>query len=212
MRRALPGSRWLVLPLLAAAAACEVSSEGPRDREAAGTSAMMASGAVDSIARTVRTDFTEWFERGGAASTMIPAKYAPDAIFSDEMGRTHSGRAALEASFEQMAPGSQIEIRSFGAVGSGDLLVDIGSYEVRSTLPNGQRGTSHGRYMIAYQRMDDGSWKVVRQLTTSDAPPPGGVAADDSTANRAFTTADSARSSIDDRRAPTDTFMRAPRR
>ena len=217
MRPVPTGSRWMILSLLAATAACEVSADGPRDREAAGTRAMMPASEVDSIARTLRTGFTEWFERGGEPSAMIPAMYATDAILSDEYGRTHSGRAAIEASFQPMAPGTQIDFRSFGAVGSGDLIVDIGSYELRYTMPDGQRGTATGRYMTAHQRMEDGSWKLVRQLTTSGEPaansraPGANVgAAGDSSANRAVRSADSA--SVERARPPADTFTRAPRR
>lgn len=214
MRPARSRSRWLVLTIFAAAAAvgCEVSSEGPRDREAAGTERMMAAAEVDSIARMTRAAFTEWFERGGEPSAMITAMYAPDAILSDEYGRTHSGRAAIEASFEPMAPGTQMEIRSFGAIGSGDLIVDIGSYELRYTMRDGRRGTATGRYMTTHQRMDDGSWKVVRQLTTSGSPAGGSGAADDTTANSAVTAADSTRAATDRTRAPADSFAPAPRR
>lgn len=195
MRPAFSPSRWLIVPLVIAIGGCEVSSEGPRDREPEGTTAMMPASEVDSIARRMRTEFADWFASGGDASTMVPQMYAPDAIFSDELGTTHSGRAALQRAFSQMAPGSSIEIRSFGAVGSGDLLVDLGAYEVSYPMPDGQRMNAMGRYMIAYQRMDDGSWKVVRQLTTSGAPPAagGGAAADSAAARPSAAPADSAR-------------------
>lgn len=184
MRPAFPRSRWPILLVLIAGAGCEVSSHGPRDREkVAGTRAMMPAAEVDSIARRMRIEFAEWFAAGGEASTMVRAMYAPDAIFSDELGTTHSGRAALEHAFSQMAPGSQIEIRSFGALGSGDLLVDLGTYEVSFPVPNGERASANGRYMIAYQRMEDGTWKVVRQLTTADAPADSTAAADSAAAS-----------------------------
>lgn len=169
MRPAVAVGRWPILTLLFAALGCEVSSEGPRDREAEGTKAMMPASEVDSIARRMRTEFAEWFATGGEPSTMVSSMYAPDAIFSDELGRTHAGRAALGRAFSRMAPGSSIETRSLGAVGSGDLLVDLGTYEVTFPLANGERATANGRYMLAFQRMDDGSWKVVRQLTTGGA-------------------------------------------
>ena len=167
MRRLPTRAAWLVLPLLVATASCEVSSHGPPDREKVeSTPEMMPANEVDSIAREVRATFIERFGRGGADTTLA-AMYAPDAIFSDETGTTHNG-AQIRNAFASMPPGTRLELTSFGPVGSGDLNVDIGTYVVSFTTPGGQQIRAPGRYMIALQRMNDDSWRVVRQISSAD--------------------------------------------
>ena len=173
--RGLPTrAAWLVLPLLVAVASCEVSSHGPRDdKKVVGTPEMMPAGQADSIARLVRDATTAAFASGAAAATAIPATYAQDAVLSDGMNQTHAGHAAIARVYAQgMPPGASIDIRSSGAIGSGDLVVDMGTYTVRIPNPTGGATEIPGRYLIAIQRMDDDSWKIVRQIENPIGPAP----------------------------------------
>ena len=166
MRRFPSGARWSLLALVVATG-CEISSHGPRDREkVAGTPEMMPAAQADSIARVMRDATTAAFTTGAAAATEIPALYAPDAVLSDGMNETHAGHAAIARAYAQgMPPGASIDIRSAGAIGSGDLIVDMGTYTFRMPNPAGGAAIEiPGRYLIAMQRMDDGSWKIVRQV------------------------------------------------
>ena len=156
----------LSLALVVAVTACEVSSEGPRDRPE-GTHAMMPASEVDSIARSVREAAAAALASGPQAATTMPELYTPDAVLSDESEVTHAGHAQIARAFAQgTPPGATIDIRSSGAIGSGDLVVDMGNY--RFSMPNPQGGaaiTMNGRYLVVLQRMNDDSWKIVRQLT-----------------------------------------------
>ena len=177
----------LSLCLLAASAACEVSSEGPRDRaQAAGD--MLPNEEIDSIARAMRDSVTTIIATGAQAATLMPALYTPDAVFSDESEQTHAGHDAIARAFAQgVPPGSSIDIRSQSVIGSGDLVVDMGSYTFRMPGAQGTPVEMRGRYLVALQRMDDGSWKIVRQLTDAVgmggaiAPTPPPAAADTAT-------------------------------
>lgn len=166
MRGSSMRSTLLWLATIGAVAACEVSSQGPRDRPE-GTTAMMANDEAESIARGVRQSVTLVLQSGERAATDMPGLYTPDAVLSDESEVTHAGNPQIARSFAQgMPPGATIDIRSTGAIGSGDLVVDMGNYTL--TMPNPQGGapmTMNGRYLVALQRMSDGSWKIVRQLT-----------------------------------------------
>ena len=72
-----------------------------------------------------------------------------------------------------MPPGTSIDIRSIGAIGSGDLVVDMGTYTFSmSDSAGGSAQQMHGRYLIVIQRMDDGSWKIVRQVENPIGTPP----------------------------------------
>ena len=175
MGRSFPGTRWIPVLLIVAVAGCEVSSEGPDDRaEPEGTRAMMPSAQADSIAREMRDATTAAFATGAGAATGIPALYAPDAVLSDGMNVMHAGHEAIARAYAQGMPaGASIDIRSMGAIGSGDLIVDMGTYTFRMPDPaGGPLLEMPGRYLIAMQRMDDGSWKIVRQVEnpTGTAP------------------------------------------
>ena len=180
MRGSATRGAVLFLAAILAAAGCEVSSDGPRDRPE-GTQTMMPSGEADSIARALREVVQAAFTRGAGAGPALAATYAPDARLSDVNEVTISGHEAIAQSFAQgMPPGASIDIRSSGAIGSGDLVVDMGTYTF--SMPNPEGGIPvkmRGRYMIALQRMSDGSWKVVRQIDdavgnsgAAGAPPP----------------------------------------
>ena len=162
---------------------CEVSSHGPRDRvKVEAGSDVMATAVADSIARTMASAVTAAIADGQQAASTLPALFAPDAVLSDETEQTYSGHAAIRRAFSQgMPPGASIDIRSQSVIGSGDLVVDMGTYTVRMPSPQGGTPTSmNGRYLVALQRMDDDSWKIVRQLT--DAVGTGGALPDGSAA------------------------------
>ena len=184
MRRFPSGARWSLLALVVATG-CEVSSHGPRDREKVrGTTEMMAAGEADSIAGMVREAVMATFGTGPQAASGMPALYTQDAVLSDVTEQTHSGNAAIARWFAQgMPPGASISIRSTGATGSGDLVVDMGTYTFSAPDPRGGPPMEmRGRYMIAIQQMSDGSWKIVRQIddamgiggAVSAGPPPSG--------------------------------------
>ena len=184
-----------------AVTACEVSSEGPRDREDAdtavateGTHAMMATDEAESIARGVRQRVTAILQSGAQAASDMPAVYTRDAVLSDESETTYAGNTQIARAFAQgMPPGATIDIRSTGALGSGDLVVDMGNYTVRMPNPQGGAPVSmNGRYLVVLQRMSDGSWKIVRQVTDVvgiGGAIPGGPPVDTSAAARPDTAA-----------------------
>ena len=164
---------WCLLILTVAVTGCEVSSHGPRDREKnESPGAMMPAARADSIARLIRDATTAAFATGPGAATGIPALYAPDAVLSDASNETHAGHAAITRAYtEGMPPGASIEIASAGAIGSGDLVVDMGTYTFRMPNPAGGPPIEvPGRYLGAIQRMDDGSWKVVRMVENPIGP------------------------------------------
>lgn len=168
MRRSRSRAGWSLLVLAAAGAGCEVSSHGPRDREKVeGARSMMVAAEADSVARDMASAVAAAIASGPQAATTMPELFAPDAVFSDVTERSYAGQAAIRAAYAQGLPaGASIDIRSQSVMGSGDLVVDMGRYTVNVPNPQGGAATSiNGRYLVVLQRMDDGSWKIARQLT-----------------------------------------------
>lgn len=165
-----PGFALLPLLLLLVIPACELSAGGDDD-VAEGTRQMMSAAEADAALNQVRPQYIQTFASGARAATGLPALYTPDAVYSDPDEVTHAGHAAIREAFEEGVPaGATLRVRSFGAVGSGDLVVDMGAYTVEIPQAGGAPTQENGRYMIAIQRTDDGSWKVVRHLSALSAP------------------------------------------
>lgn len=162
--------RYPVLPVLffAVVLACDVS---PRGDEVADTDGMMSAVEVEAAVNQVRPQYIQTFGSGARAATGLPAFYTPDAVYSDPDEETHAGLAAIREAFaEGLPPGATLRVSSFGSVGSGDLVVDMGAYTVELPQANAAPVQENGRYMIAIQRMDDGTWKIVRHLSALSAP------------------------------------------
>lgn len=170
MRRTARFTRLsLLFAPLVLLAACEISAGD--DEEAEGTRQMMSPADVDAAVAHVRPQYIQTFASGARAATGLPALYTADAVYSDPEGQTYSGQAAIRQAFAEGVPtGSTIRLESFGAVGSGDLVVDMGGYTVETPQADGAPLRQHGRYMVAIQRMDDGTWKIVRHLSSQQGP------------------------------------------
>ncbi|HUF12356.1 MAG TPA: nuclear transport factor 2 family protein [Longimicrobiales bacterium] len=168
----------------------------------------MSATEVDAAVNQVRPQYIQTFGSGARAATGLPALYTADAVYSDSDGETHAGLAAIREAFaDGVPPGASLRVSSFGSVGSGDLVVDMGAYTVDLPQANGAAVQENGRYMTAIQRMDDGTWKVVRHLAALSAP--GTPAVPDTAIVRADTvgTRDTARTR-DTTRTPDTTRIR----
>lgn len=57
-------------------------------------------------------------------------------------------------------------------IGSGDLRVEIGTFEMTVTPPNSTTAmVDHGKYMNVWQKQSDGTWKLKADTWNSDSNP-----------------------------------------
>jgi ketosteroid isomerase-like protein len=54
---------------------------------------------------------------------------------------------------------------------SGELAYSTGTYELSWNDPSGNRVTERGKYLEVWRRQADGSWKMIVESFSSDAPP-----------------------------------------
>ena len=54
---------------------------------------------------------------------------------------------------------------------SGDLAYSVGTWRLEGKNPAGEEVVQTGKYMTAWRKQKDGSWKVVADTGTSDGPP-----------------------------------------
>ncbi|MDR3668513.1 MAG: nuclear transport factor 2 family protein [Ignavibacteriaceae bacterium] len=106
----------------------------------------------------------------------IAGFFADDAIYLPAYNPTLHGKdAILESNKKDVESGmkySTFKINSTDAFGSGDLVYEIGTFEVNFTVPNNTTAMNdHGKYLNIWQRQGNGSWKLKVETWNSDVNP-----------------------------------------
>jgi uncharacterized protein (TIGR02246 family) len=107
----------------------------------------------------------------------LMAHYADDAVLIVPGTPALSGKPAIASVIKPMLSdpllslhfkSSKVEVSK-----SRDLAYTQGSYTLLTTDPQTKRAVNdHGSYVTTYRKQDDGSWKAVVDIITSDVPPP----------------------------------------
>jgi uncharacterized protein (TIGR02246 family) len=123
-------------------------------------------GAIESGARKeIDAGNQAWvtgMKEGRAAS--IAATYTEDAIDCGPIGDCTQGRAAIEQHmkerFEKLGNARSAYVTSVGSVQQGNFVYEWG--HAGATFANGKKVVD--RYLTAWQKQRDGSWKIFRNL------------------------------------------------
>ncbi|CAN5219741.1 hypothetical protein BH23GEM2_BH23GEM2_11330 [soil metagenome] len=167
--------RLLVLPLVFAAFACTPAEDTavtadtavPGDTAAARPDPAAARAGIERI----RDNWRSAAERDDAGA--VAALYADDAIFVGTETAEVRGRAAIQEMFGQQFPMSTVSrIESRDLTVSGDMAYDYGEFTQQITPPNAPGQTINGHYLVVLRRQNDGSWKIVRHVSTTPAATP----------------------------------------
>lgn len=101
--------------------------------------------------------------------------YADNAVISMAGIPTMNGRAAIEEGWKDMFATTTVTDVSFNTddlVLSGDVAIKNGSYRMTTTTNNAKPMTESGRYLTVWRHQPDGSWRIIRDMST-----PGSTAA-----------------------------------
>ena len=158
-------SSLFVLASLLWAVAC---SEGPAP--AASASASDAASVRTSI-EAANARFLDAFKRGDKAGMV--ASYADDAVLMMPNEPAWRGRAAIDRGLDGFL--AQMSLKDGGTattdvIVSGDLAVETGTFAWTLQPKSGTEIKDRGKYLTAWKRQADGSWKVVRDINNSDLP------------------------------------------
>ena len=170
-----PSTRFSLTALLVVGAACQPApkSETPAmGAESAAASAGLS--AADEAA--VRAIDTEWARAATAGDgSAIAALYASDATILPPMEPIQQGEAAKKywVDFTNSFSGPT-ELTTTVVEGRGDLAYAVGTYRLALTpkkagakpLP-----TEEGKYVEVMKKQADGSWKIVYDIWSPNAPP-----------------------------------------
>lgn len=167
--------RLLVLPLVFAAFACTPAEDTAVTADTAAPGDTVAARPDPAAARAgierIRDNWRSAAERDDAGA--VAALYADDAIFVGTETAEVRGRAAIQEMFGQQFPMSTVSrIESRDLTVSGDMAYDYGEFTQQITPPNAPGQTINGHYLVVLRRQNDGSWKIVRHVSTTPAATP----------------------------------------
>ncbi len=110
-----------------------------------------------------------WVDAAGRDDAAAVANlYAEHAIFVGTETAVANGRAAIQAALAQSFPVTSLtKVESRDLVVNGALAYDYGEFTQQVTPPNAPATTVNGHYLVVLRRQDDGSWKIVRHVSTT---------------------------------------------
>ena len=170
----LHSARFGLAALLVLGAACQPAPKTETGMAKAGSEA--AAGLSEEDKAAVRATDAKWAQAAKAGDGQgIAALYASDAILLPPGEPMVKGEAAKKY-WVDFANGfsGPTELNTMAVEGGGDVATAIGTYTMSLTprkagakpLP-----TEEGKYLEVLRRQDDGSWKIIYDMWSPNAPP-----------------------------------------
>ena len=150
------------------------SATPPADSTAAMTAAPTAA-AKDSVRAEIEAAnarFVDAMNRGDTVA--MYADYAGDAVLMMTGSPALRGRVAITQTLNQMMTQATLKDARFhidDVLLGGDLAVETGRYEWTVVPKEGKPVPDKGKYVVVWQRQDDGSLKIIRDIANSDGAP-----------------------------------------
>lgn len=162
----------LAIAALLGAFACAPQAPAP-DPAAEAAAAKAATDAAKAAIDELRTKYLAAENAGDAAA--LAALYADDGVYMPSNMPAASGKAAIQALFEQMFT----QMSSSGSATpasvdiAGDWAIERGDYKTTMTPKAGGKPMEDtGKYVVVSRKSDSG-WKVHYLIWNSDMPLPG---------------------------------------
>jgi uncharacterized protein (TIGR02246 family) len=127
----------------------------------------LAEGAKEAIEQTAIAWETAFNAGDGKA---VAELYTEDAALLPPDGARVDGRAAI-GEFWQGAIDSGLadaDLEVVEVTESGDLAYEVGAFSLSAPGADGARATVAGKYVIVWQRGDDGTWRLHRDIWNMD--------------------------------------------
>ena len=116
--------------------------------------------------------FEEAFTRQDAAA--LAALYTRDAQVMPSNSAPIVGPADIQAFWASVmqAGVKSARLETLDVDAGGDLAVETGRYQLVIQPPGGAQLTDEGKYLVVWCRQANGSWKLYRDMFSSNLPPP----------------------------------------
>ena len=138
---------------------------------AATATAATDAGAVRQAIDAANARFTEAAKRGDTA--VVGAIFADDVVVMMPNQPAQRGLDAARKNFAGMFASSTVKefnLKTDDVAIGGDLAVETGNYEMTLQPQGGREVKDKGKYITVWKRQADGSWKIIRDMVSSDLP------------------------------------------
>ena len=100
--------------------------------------------------------------------------YAEDAQFLPANHPAIVGRPAIQQALEALVAAGlhKLALRTDKIEVAGDLAYGIGKHQMTIKTRSGAEIHDEGKYLVVYQRQQDGQWRAVADMFNSDLPAP----------------------------------------
>lgn len=102
--------------------------------------------------------------------------YAPDAVVLSDQYPISITPSAIRAGWQGLLSDKSVTLSwkttAVVAAKSGDIAYEYGAYTMDITGKDGQVSTRHGKYVVAWKKQPDGTWKVAVDTDNADSAPP----------------------------------------
>ena len=162
----------VALPFLVAACAPK-GETAVKDSAATATAPVVDAAAVRATIEQANAKLSEALMKGD--TTVLSATYADDAV------TLMAGQPAWTGKTEIMNKGaellrtvqfSDVKMSTTSLDVTGDFAIETGAYQMTATPKGGKPAPDKGKYLTVWKKQADGSWKIYRDVSTTDNPPP----------------------------------------
>ena len=127
--------------------------------------------AVRASIESANARFLAALQKGDTATALL--SYTDDAVVMMPNDKAWTGRDAIAKGLAAFA--SQVTIKDGKATTSdvtlsGDIALETGTYEWNMVPKGGKPIHDVGKYLTAWKRQADGSWRIIRDINNSDMP------------------------------------------
>ena len=132
----------------------------------------------DADALALKANETQWNQDYVSKDiNKVMAHFSDDAVMMVSGTPAFSGKDAIRGSMKEFLSDPALSLKfqasKVDVAKSGDLAYTQGSYTMTVTDPQTRQVINdHGSYVTTYRKQQDGTWKAVADIATSEVPPP----------------------------------------
>ena len=132
--------------------------------------------AFDDKDRTaIRAAADAWLKAAVARDAKgLAAMYTADAVLLPPNAEAITGRDAIGAFFTAFPPFKDAKVSQVECEGHGDIAFARGTYSMTILIDDKTSIPEKGKFLEVWRKQADGSWKIARDMFSSDMAMPGG--------------------------------------
>lgn len=140
----------------------------------AGIAANPALAFDDKDRAAIRAVQDAWLKAAGVRDTKaLAALYNEDAVLMPPNSAAITGREAIAAFFNSFPPFKDLVLNQVEVDGDGNIAFARGSYSMTIVIDDKTSIAEKGKFLEVWRKQKDGTWKIARDMFSSDLPMPG---------------------------------------